>query len=65
MNKKIKICFWILQIVFVPLLAYAAGKASIANTNQTAIPMAGVDSSGNMVVIKTDSNGVVQMNCIP
>ena len=49
----------------IPLIAYAAGRATASSFNQTAIPIAGVDSSGNMVVIKTDADGVVQMNCIP
>ena len=55
--KKIIPIFLIL-IIF-SQLSFAAGKAVVPSSNQQATPIAGINSSGEMVVVKTDNNGVV------
>lgn len=64
MNKLKSILIYILQFLLIPLIAYAAGKATASNKNQIAQPISGANSSGNMVPIRVDDNGIVQTNCI-
>lgn len=60
-----KILFYFIQIVLIPAIAFAAGKATVSTSNMNAQPIAGINSAGEMTIIKTDNDGVVQFNCIP
>lgn len=51
-----------LPFLFIPLVALASGKATVSSVNQNAIPVAGVNSSGVMVPIRTDSDGILQVS---
>lgn len=63
--KKLKsILFYFIQFALIPLIAYAAGKATASSKNLTAQPISGVNATGNMVPIRVDDNGIVQTNCI-
>ena len=64
MNKLKSILIYILQFLLIPLIAYAAGKATASSKNMTAQPISGVNSSGVMVPILVDDEGIVQTNCI-
>ncbi len=65
MTKFKKIFFYFVQFALIPVIAYAAGKATVSSTNQTAMPIAGINSAGEMAVIKVDNDGVIQMDCLP
>ena len=67
MKKTHKIFIAMLCIVL-PLTAYAsysAGKAYASSHNMTAIPLSGVNSSGEMIAIRVNDSGYVLTTCSP
>lgn len=60
-----KVILYAIQFLLIPAIAFAVGKASVSDSNMTAIPVAGINSSGEMVVLKVDNDGIVQTTCVP
>lgn len=52
--KKIKLLVLSIALLLTPALALAGGKAYVSDKATMAVPIAGVDSSGNMVTLQLD-----------
>lgn len=59
-----KIGLYLLPLILIPLAAYAAGKAFPSSTNQTLLPVAGVNSSDEMVGLNVDADGNLQVDVL-